>query len=397
MDEILTLWEEVIDAEEDVIVHLVKPSPPCTMMECVLGHLIVEQSPQQQRVAGLITILAEDRNGISTEHAAYSLPDFMFARQVLRMADLEVFCRSRLCEVKLGAFPFAFYDGEELPQAAGLTIHLRSNIFDLEDDDHMELMQRPSTRWTRREAPHNGTDLPAPQDRCEHTAFAFNPEAPAFDPAATNVVTLPENLQDLVQHWMRHAFSWDGEAPSTLVKTWFVDHHNHQHWICQQPRQVRLYDEIQHWEATIKNAWREHIDFAAPCVLQVVTPNPPNTDPETTMHVILIQRPYEVFSTIVTTVVDMSQAPGGIVSQVAITMHEHLRLENLLMALGLAGRCLAPGAPMVCHAWYDAHPLQIGQLFPARDGQHILIHMQRRPRFQAVPRGPAFIQIRQSI
>ena len=80
MDEILTLWEEVIDAEEDVIVHLVKPSPPCTMMECVLGHLIVEQSPQQQRVAGLITILAEDRNGISTEHAAYSLPDFMFAR-----------------------------------------------------------------------------------------------------------------------------------------------------------------------------------------------------------------------------------------------------------------------------------------------------------------------------
>ena len=255
-------------------------------------------------------------------------------------------------------------------------------------------MQRSSTRWTRRVAPQNGTDLPDNQGRCEQTAFTFNPAAPASDPTVTNVVTLPENIQELAQHWMRTAMSWEGEAPSTSIKTWFVDHHNHQHWICQQPRQVRLYDEIQHWETTLKNAWREYIDPAATCLIQVVTPNPPNTDAETTMHVLLIQRPFEVFSTIVTTVIDVSHAPGGIVMQMAITMHEHLRLENLLMTLGLAGRCLAPGAPMVCQAWYDARPLHIGQPFPARDGQHILIHMHQRPRFQASSQGPVLLRQR---
>ena len=68
---------------------------------------------------------------------------------------------------------------------------------------------------------------------------------------------------------------------------------------------------------------------------------------QTAAHVILIQRPHAVFATILTTVIDRSQPPGSVTMQLAITVHEHLYLEHLLMALGLAGRCLHPGAPMV--------------------------------------------------
>ena len=338
-----------------------------------------------------------NRNGDSTERTAYSLPDFMFARQVLRVAELEVFCQTRHCMVKLGDFPFADYDGEEVPQAAGLTIHLRSRIFDFAEDDDVDLMQRTCNRWTRNTPQQAGLDMPGDQNRSEQTAFAFNPDAPAFDPNTPNVATLPENIQDLAHHWMVNSFSWEGEAPSTLAKTWFVDHHDQRFWTCHQPRPVRLYDEIQYWEATLKQAWRDHVDLQAQCLIQVVMPNPPNIDAETSMHVLLIQRPIEALSTILVTVLDISQPPGGIVMQLAVTTPEHLHVENLIAALGLAGRCLVPGAPMLCQVSYNGYPLPIGQVFPARDGQHILIQMTRRPAHQNVrpQAGPALIQTRQ--
>ena len=70
LEEILALWEDLLEPESDASIHLVKPPPPCARTECVLAHLIVEQAPRPQRVVGLITTYAESQ---WRQHGAHCL------------------------------------------------------------------------------------------------------------------------------------------------------------------------------------------------------------------------------------------------------------------------------------------------------------------------------------
>ena len=77
-DDILDLWTDILDPTIATTIHLVRPTPPCAMTECVLAHLILEQSERPQQ---LITSHASNHHGDSTEHTAYSLPDMMTAHR----------------------------------------------------------------------------------------------------------------------------------------------------------------------------------------------------------------------------------------------------------------------------------------------------------------------------
>ena len=254
-DEILALWEDVLDPDSSTVIHLVRPSPPCARTECVLAHLILEQSERLHHVVGLITIHAQDQHGDSTQHTAYSLPNAMTAQSVLRMAEMNVFCQTRLCSVRLGAWPFGIVDIDDVPRAAGLSINIRPLISINEESDSMELMQRSRsrTRWRRDLTPQDGQDSSSTPHRCAQTNFHFNPAAPAFDPTAPNIFTMNENIQELHQYWLRTAFSWEGETPSTTIQTWFVDHHNPNLWACTQSRAVRLFEDFTQWETQIRH------------------------------------------------------------------------------------------------------------------------------------------------
>jgi ribonuclease HI len=388
--DILDLWQDVIDPSMATVIHLVQPPPPCAMTECVLAHLILEQSKRPQHGVGLITIHVRDRHGDTTRHGAYSLPNIMTERNVLQLAEMFIYCQARLCAVRLGALPFGLADWVEIPRAASLVIHIRPLIMPTEEDDHMELMQRPNTRWRRQTVPEEGLATSSTARRCAR--FAFNPGAPVFNPMVPNLNTMSEEIQELHQHWLRTAFSWEGETASTRIQTWFVDQHDQNFWTCTRPRTVRLYEDYTQWEAQIRQTWQDLLNPAAPSIIQIVTPTPVNTNRETAAHVLLIQRPHEVFATVLTTVVDHSHARRAITMQLAITTHEHMYVQNLLMALGLAGRCLVTGAPMTCQTWYDRYLIQPGTVFPARNGQGLLIQMHRRPTFQNIRDGTNLLQ-----
>ena len=389
---ILDLWHDVIDPSIATVIHLVQPPPPCAMTECVLAHLILEQSTRPQHEVGLITIHVRDRHGDTTRHGAYSLPNIMTERNVLHLAEMFIYCQARLCAVRLGALPFGLADWVEIPRAASLVIHIRPLILPTEENDHMELMQRPNTRWRRQTVPEEGLATSSNARRCAR--FVFNPGAPVFNPMMPNLNTMSEEIQELHQHWIRTAFSWEGETASTRIQTWFVDQHDQNFWTCTRPRTVRLYEDYTQWEAQIRQTWQDLLNPAAPAIIQVVTPTPLNTNRETAAHVLLIQRPHEVFATILTTVVDLSHARRAITMQLAITTHEHMYVQNLLMALGLAGRCLATGAAMTCQTWYDRYLIQPGTVFPARNGQGLVIQMHRRPTYQDMRDGTNLLQTR---
>ena len=245
--------------------------------------------------------------------------------------------------------------------------------------------------------PTGRTNLSSSPARCTGTAFVFNPNAPAFDPAAPVIGYMPENVQDLHQAWQRTAFSWEGESPSTTVVTWFVDQHNPALHHCQVPRVVRLHDNFEHWETNFRQTWQDFALPGAPIMIHVVEPPPSNLDHETAAHVIIIQNPLDQFSTSLITGFDSNaNFQGRPVFQLAMTTLEILQRDHLLMAIGLGGRCLFPGSPSQCALRYGNYDIQPGVPFPARDGHGLTIHIFPRPTFlphQQFTEGPALLQL----
>ena len=393
VDDILELWDLHEEQATDTVIHLVQPSPPATRFQCVLAHVIIEQDPQPNLNVGVISIEAVDHRGNSLEHEAHSLPDFMGRNMVLRKAELEVFCQTRICSVSLGALPFGLVDIEEVPRAAGLTIHLRPIIFNTEETDFTDLMQRPPRRWPKPTPTQQGQDLSSTPARCSGTAFVFNPDAPAFDPTIPHIGRMPENVQDLHQAWLRTAFSWEGESPSTMVITWFVDHHNIALHHCQVPRVVRLYDNFDHWENQLRQLWYDFTLPGAPIMIHVVDPHPSNTEEA---HVLIIQNPLDQFSTSLVTGHDNTAVTPQLVFQAAITTPETLHYDQFFMALGLGGRCLYPGSPARCTLHYGNYEIRQGVPFPARDGHGLKFRIVPRPTFQDLQQqhtGPVLLQL----
>ena len=212
----------------EVILHLVRPQPPCTQFECVLAHVILEQGNPRDHTIGLISVHASDDHGSSIEHRAYSLPLLMNVPYVLRLAGLHVVCETRHCSVRCGAVPFAFIDWEEvLHRATSLTIRMRPRGLLLVPDsegDHANLMQHSLP--LRHSPPADAIDMPETASHCE--GFRFNPHAAPFQPNVIPLGQMSDFVRDLHAATADQTFSWQGESSSFAVYSWFVDHY-HQH------------------------------------------------------------------------------------------------------------------------------------------------------------------------
>ena len=399
IEDIVEPWMNEIDHNLDITIHVVRPQPPCTNMECVLAHLIVEQSFATEHTVGLLTIQEPLSHGIHLQHCAFSLPTLMNRAMVLRQVGLQEPCQQRLCSVRLGHIPFGLVDWDEIPRAACLVIQVPARSATPPASAHhdrfdaVELMQQSTTRWNRQSNHRNhpvqhGLSMPSSGSRCE--GFAFNPDAPAFDPTAPNIATASENIQELHFHWMRSAHTWEGETTSSaIVLTWFVDQYRQGLHICLQPRPVRLHADFRQWTAQLRSAWPDRSLPGAPSMIHVVSPPPPHLQAEIAAHVIIVQNPQDKLSTVLLTGYDSSITTIGPFMQMAITTHEHLVLDPVLMLIiiGLGGRCLLPNAPMTCTAWYNQHPVLLGQPFPIRDGYGIILQLSPRQAQQSTSGG----------
>lgn len=251
-----------------------------------------------------------------------------------------------------------------------------------EFDEALALMQRSTTRWRRNATNQHGSSVQHPSEGC--TNFVLNPHAPVFDPTMPNLATAPEHLQELHQYWLRTAFSWEGEEASTTVLTWLVDQYHPGLRTCLQPRPARLYADHRQWTTQLRNVWPDRAISGAPILVHVVIPQPPNLQQDIAAHVILVQNPQDSLSSALFTGFDHSLPQPGPFLQLVTTTHEHFRLDQLLVFLGLGARCVFPGANMLCTAWYDLFQIQMHRPFPLRDGHGIILHLTtRHPR----PRG----------
>ena len=321
---------------------------------------------------------------------------------VLRQAGRQEQCQQRLCSVSLRNIPFGLVDWDEIPRAACLVIEIPSSSATFfapahqDRFDAMELMQQSTTRWNRQNqhrdnSDQHGISMPSSGSRCE--GFAFNPDAPIFDPSAPNIATAPENIQELHFHWMRSVSEWEGgTAHSALVLTWFVEQYRQGQHICLQPRPVRLHADFRQWTEQLRSAWPDRSLPGAPVMIHVVTPPPPHLQADIAAHVIIVQNPQDEVSTMLLTGYDSSITTLGPFMQMAITTQENLVLDPVLMLIGLGGRCLLPDAPMTCAAWYNRYPVYLGRPFPIRDGYGIVLQLSPRQTQQSTSSGTVLLQ-----
>ena len=360
-----------------------RPTPPCSPMECILAHLIIEQTPRHDAVVSLITVQDASFRGATVTHMAFSTPSLMNAPAIIRLADMQAACQSRVCLVTRGHIPFDSMELDHVDAGSNLVVHLGAHgllgLSDTGEEDLNSLMQRPMGTSPAITAP---------------TPFQFNPHAPQFCPGEPYLSSLPEGLQELHTHWARTAFSWEGEAESASVTTWFVDQFHQQLHTCWVPRQVQLRGDYNHWEATLQSAWQDLRLPGAPFLIHVVQPTPVNMGTETAAHVILIQNPLDALTSSIVTFFNLERHADGPTRQFAITTQEGILLEHLIYGLGLEGRCLLPGASSICTATSGSQHLHLGRPYPGGDGTGITLWMRRRTIQDGPPQATSLIQIR---
>ena len=95
----------------------------------------------------------------------------------------------------------------------------------------------------------------------------------------------PGNLEQLVQ-----------------VRTWYNDH---QRWpICEQARDVSLFEDVTMWRHDLLRAWNDRIDPTVDVDIIVVEPDPVDETDHVAAHLILLQRPFHDARTILVSVMD---------------------------------------------------------------------------------------------
>ena len=210
----------------------------------------------------------------------------MNAALISRFVDLYSQCQRQHCRIRHGHLPFSLVEWEVLPRACCLTIYYDRYLaeHDTAQSDHSELIQ---SSYHSLKQPHAGLDLPTSQDKRE--PFQFNPNAPAFIPNVPAPRPPPARWRELHQHWLRLAFSWQGEVATVTFTTWFVNQHNPALRRCTQSRPVSLSEDFRQWDDAFRRAWPDRALAGAPFMIHVVTPQPPNFSGAANVHLILVQ------------------------------------------------------------------------------------------------------------
>ena len=394
LENLVEPWLAELDPNIDAIVHLVQPQPPCTMTECVLAHLIIEQSHRPQYGIGLLSKSGYDRAHRGSNviaHRAFSLPAVMNAALILRFIDLYDICLHQFCRIRRGQLPFNMFEWEELPRACCLTVYYdRVRAVETEaEPDHLELLQRRSARMNE---PQVGIDLQPSKGDCEN--FEFNPNAQPFIPNFPTVPQPPARWSDLYWHWNRVAFSWQGEPRSAIFTTWFVDQHNPALRRCDQSRQVSLSEDYRSWDAALRQVWPDRALVGAPILIHVVAPQPPTSHRDAAVHVLLVQNPQDGLSTTLVTGYDEGQSQDAHSFQLAFTTNEQFLLDQLILGLGLTSRCFPSGRPMQCSAWYEQVPLVLGWPVWLADGSGIVFRFGAPQQAPVVAEDMSLLQTR---
>ena len=223
---------------------------------------------------------------------------------------------------------------------------------DCDCPEEISLLQQCSAAKPCFTAPHPSSTCPE---------FAFNVDAPAFQPGVLAIMQQSELVQNLFETWIQVAIAWEDEKRMAHINTWFVSHHL-PFPRCQHPRRVALYDDVTNWEETIKAAWADHIIPGSMVVMFVVDPTPPHLEPGITAHVVVVQSPHEHWISPLISVYDRDWHPDdGPNLRMVITTLNPLHFSHVVQQEGYEDICITSATPRLCTAWWGDVPIVTGR------------------------------------
>ena len=213
-------------------------------------------------------------------------------------------------------------------------------------------------------------DMPPQNPEC--APYQFDAHAATFQPGQLFISGQTEFVQDLYAQWTQTAFSWEEEAMSTDVITWFVDH-RHGQANCLSSRNVRLFANYFDWERLIEQAWQDLIVDGLPREFHFVLPHPPRLEHNAVGHVIVIQSPHEAWISSLVTVFDsfIGSRPEDFM-RLVITTDEHVQHGRVAQACGY------DSSQINCQVWMDEHHLPPGVVWPGRSGHNMVLQVHRQ-------------------
>ena len=411
-DQIVAAWEDLFIFQAEALLHWVHPIPPQNTLSSHVGHLILEQEPDEDSAAIVLTTHRVRQPTTFIQQAAHIVPGLIHRNDLLDRAQLhdsEQHLRS-LCRIHQGGIPFGIADRRLEPEP--ITSGLRLDIFlpsaqpppswistttpsglqslvllgsgeplpetggATNSDDEIILMQRSSSgsQHGSGTAEADATNQPDQHPTSEDHSFCFNANAPAFQPGLPVIAAQNEFVQDLHSIWDARAFSWEEEERSTRILTFFTDH-RFPHLRCDHGRPVRLFADFTDWERQIHLAWHDLIVPGIPSELQIVHPHPPQLGPDYVACVVLVQAPR---ADLVSPLITLFEGAHHLYlrGRSAVTVHEHIFLEHIAYSLGLHDHCFGDAATHQCQAWYQGIPLIAGRALPGRTGNGIILQLR---------------------
>ena len=380
----LRTWRDLLEEGQPVDFHVVEPQPPTTRMQpACLPHLILLQRTPEDERAAVITLVDSRDPAASFQHTAHFIPRITVKEHVIVAID-----RVEACYPQISDLQCMIWHGErQLPEGLHIMTHhgisllviiqdvtyMSTQAWDQEEEEPLTLMQTSQTGRT--------------------DSRGLNPRAPIFRPGCPIIQQQSEFIQDLFVQWNDKTQHCRDERKSTEFAVWFVDHER-QRFQCLHPRRVRLHDDFENWETTIKQVWREHVVHHEEHELTLVQPNPPEMEHDLAGHIIFVQNPHDSLVTNLWTLYlhDTTSTSRGPNAEIAGTTHEHVRMEHIIAGLGYQMQCLQSPPTHHCEVWYGTHQLHRGSRWMGRSGMGILIHVTPMR-----PLGPILLQLSATI
>lgn len=340
IEDLRTVWQDSMDPRIPFAIFVVKPHPPQFRARRMACHIILEQAPQDNKAAVLLTALLEGHTGDGIIQGAYSFDRRFNAATLMRMMDLVHVCAGRQCSLFLNSQIVSAVDWNDA--FSGNSIYIRAtpparsveeSAIDQDVHQHFEdlaLMQTTSAR--------------------------MNPDAPVFQPNQPYITAQPEHLQDLFACWENHAFAWEDESRAMHILTWFVAP-GRGVLRCQSSRRVTLFEDFLQWEKKIKEKWAPLLEPDIPTSFVVVQPAPPLMEPSISAHVIVVQHEVTTWSSPLVTIYD-SAVNNGFPFRVVPTISDRATLNDILSAIDYAADCQTVGT--TCNLWIDRVPIPPG-------------------------------------
>ena len=379
LDEFTHTWRDEMIQNVPFSVHIVKPRPPQYRHYGYACHILLEQNRFPGQSAGILTALLAGLTNDGIIQGAFSMPRNVRKQDVIDTLEIEPFCTDRRCIVYHGREVVNLVVATEVDSGFSMRAHIEPPQQQLpctpgdppEEPqgyfDDIALMQHPPN--TAQTQPLTAAGDQPVQNAHACPGFQFNIHAEEFRPGG--VSENREVLHELYLIWNARVFTWEQEAPSAPIITWFVDHRGMP--ICTQSRRVHLDDRFHEWETIIRATWQDFIDPSVSIEIHVVEPSPPLMEPNIIAHVILVQAPREDWVSCLVTVFDsfLSRRDNHLM-RLAVTTHEHIQLDVVMRHCGYVQAHAVP-----FQGWINGHIVAHDQRWPGRSGDEITVRVNR--------------------